>query len=82
MWEIRTNREMIKEMMKELDERKAIGPKEVSAYILKECKQEMAQPIYDIIKCSLKIRIVLKVWKKPAIKPIFKNRNKEEPFNY
>ena len=48
MLEIRINREEIEEMMKELKERKAIGPDEVSGYILKECRQEMAEPIHDI----------------------------------
>ena len=47
MWEIRISREEIEEMMKELDERKAIGPDGVSGYILKECRQEMAEPIHD-----------------------------------
>ena len=41
-------------MMKELDERKAIGPDVVSGYILKECRQEMAEPIPDIIECFFK----------------------------
>ena len=36
MWEIGINRKEIEEMMKELDERKAIGPDEVSGYILKK----------------------------------------------
>ena len=41
-------------MMKELDERKAIEPDRVSEYILKECRQEMAESIHDIIECSIK----------------------------
>ena len=41
-------------MMKELDERKAIGPDGVSGYILKECRQEMAEPIHDIGECFIK----------------------------
>ena len=36
MWEIKINREEIKEMMKELDEKKAIGPDGISGYILKK----------------------------------------------
>ena len=60
MWEIRINRKEIKEMMKKLDERKAIGPYGVSGYILKECRQEMAEPIHDIIECSIKIEKVPK----------------------
>ena len=34
--------------MKELDEKKAIGPDGVSGYILKEGSQEMAEPIHSI----------------------------------
>ena len=41
-------------MMKELDERKAIGPDGVSGYILKECRQKMVEPIHDTIECSIK----------------------------
>ena len=49
MCEIRISQKEIKEMMKELYERKAIGPVGVSEYILKECRQEMAEPIHAII---------------------------------
>ena len=35
MWDININREEIKEMMKELDEKKAIRPNGVSGYIFK-----------------------------------------------
>ena len=51
MWEIKIS----SEEMKELNERKAIGPDGVSGYILKECRQEMAEPIHDIIECSIEI---------------------------
>ena len=54
MWKIRINREQIKEMMKELSERKAIGSDWVSGCILKECRQEIADEINDLIGCSLK----------------------------
>ena len=55
MWEIWISKKEIEDMMKELDERKAIGPDGVSGYILKECRQEMAEPIH-IIECSIKTR--------------------------
>ena len=54
MWEIKISKKEIEEMMKEVDERKAIGPDGVSGYILKECRQQMAEPIHDIIECSIK----------------------------
>ena len=40
--------------MKELIERKAIGPDRIAGYILMEYRQEMAEPIYYIIGCSHK----------------------------
>ena len=47
MWEIRINREKIKEMVKKFDERN------VSRYILKGCRQEIVEPTHDIIECFL-----------------------------
>ena len=47
MWEIKINREEIKEIMKSLDQKKAIEPDGVSGYILKDCKKEMVEPIHD-----------------------------------
>ena len=38
MWGIKISKKEREEMMKELDERKAIGPDGISGYILKECK--------------------------------------------
>ena len=81
MWEITINREVIKEMMKKLEERKAIGPDEVSRYILKECK-EMAEPIHDIIECSFKTVKVPKEWKRADILSIYKKKGEKEPLTY
>ena len=51
-------------LTQELDEKKAIGPNRVLGYILKECRQERAEPIHDIIECSLKTGKVPKEWKR------------------
>ena len=66
MWEIRIEREEIKEMMKKLDERKTIGPDGVSGYILKD----------DVIECSIKTGKVLKDWKRADIMPIYEKWKK------
>ena len=49
---------------------------------LKECRQEMVEPIHDIIECSIKTEKSLKNRKRADIMPIYKNENKEEPLNY
>ena len=56
--------------MKKLDESKAIGPDGVLWYILKECRQKLAEPIHDVIESSIKTGIVPKEWKKADIMPI------------
>ncbi|MPD02695.1 hypothetical protein E2C01_098291 [Portunus trituberculatus] len=58
--------------MKELDEKKGMGPDEVSGRILKECRGELASPIY-IIKCSTENGTVPVEWKRAEV---------EEPLNY
>ena len=68
--------------MKEFKKRKAIGPDRLSGYILKDFKQETAELIYDIIEWCLKTGKVPKEWKRADIMPIYKNGNKNEPFNY
>ena len=50
---LKNHRDEIKEI-KKLNKKKAIGPNGVSGYILKECRQEMTEPIHDIIECSLR----------------------------
>ena len=43
---------------------------------------EMAEPIHDIIECSIKTEKVPKEGKRADIMPIYKNGNKEEPLHY
>ena len=55
---------------------------EYQGYILKECRQEMAQVIDDKMECFLKTEKVLKEWKRADIMPVYKNGNKKEPLNH
>ncbi len=68
--------------MEELEERKVTWPNGVSGFILKECRKQLIEPVYDIIKCSLSTGRVPKEWKRAGIVPIYKNGKKEEPLNY
>ena len=42
----------------------------------------MAEPIHDIIECSIKTEKVPKEWKRADIMTIYKNGDKKEPINY
>lgn len=68
--------------MEELGIRKAMGPGEVNGWILKECREEMEEPIWDTINSFLKKGKVLQNWKRANMVPIYKEGNKMEPLYY
>ena len=82
MDEIIIHKQEVYNLMEKLEEEKAMGPDEVSGNILKMCKEELIDPIYDIINCSLESGKVPREWKRAEIVPIYKSGRKEEPLNY
>ncbi len=82
MEEVIVNKDEIFKIMEEIEVRKVIRPNGVSDLILKECKNELVGPIYDIIKCSVATGKVPREWKRAEVVPIHKSGNKEEPLNY
>ena len=61
---IQVERKEIKRLLEELDARKAMGPDEVNGWILKECREEMEEPIWEIINSSLKEGKLPEEWKR------------------
>ena len=80
--DIKVEKEEIKRLLEKLDGRKAMGPDEVSGWILRECKDQLVDPIWDIVKSSLQEGRVPREWKRANIVPIFKGGSKMEPLNY
>ena len=72
----------VKEMMKDLDVSKALGPDGVSNWIMKECNEQLAVVIHNIIVCSFKEGKVPLDWKRANIVLIYKGGSKENPLNY
>ena len=72
----------IHKLLGELEVRKATGPDGVSNWILRECKDQLADKIHSLIECSLKEGKVPLDWKRANVVPIFKSGKKEEPLNY
>ena len=79
---ITVERNEIKKLLEELNTRKAMGPDEINGWILKECKEELEEPIWEIINSSLTEGKVPKEWKRANIVPLYKGGNKMEPLNY
>ena len=82
MQDIKVDRQEIRKLLENLDVRKAIGPDDVSGWILKECRDQLVEPIWDIIDSSLKEGKVPKEWKRANIVPIYKGGDKTDPLNY
>ena len=82
MQEIQVERQEIKDLLEKIDTRKAMGPDGVNGWILKECREQLEEPIWDIITSSLKEGKVPKEWKRANIVPIYKSGNKMDPLNY
>ena len=73
---------MTLQLGRNLDGNKAIGPDGVSGHIIKECREQLIEPIYDIIKCSIETGEVPSEWKRADIIPIYKGGKQDEPLNY
>ena len=58
-----------------------MGPDEVNGREIKECRQEIEEPIWDTINSSLKEGKVLSE-SRANIVPIDKEKDKREPLNY
>ncbi len=74
--------EEILKMMEELEVNKATGPDGVSNWILKECREQLADKIHSQVVTSLSQGRVPKDWKRANITPIYKRGNKENLLNY
>ena len=76
------DKEELMSIMRKLDGRKAMGPDAVSGQVLKECSEELLEPLHNIINCSINTGKVPKEWKRADIVPIYKSGDKQEPLNY
>ncbi len=79
--EIKTSVE-VKNMLEDLDVRKAMGPDGVSSWILKECSSQLVSVLHNIISTTLVKGRVPIHWKWVDITTIHKTGSKEDPLNY
>ena len=82
MKEIEVTKNEIMEHLSNLDVRKSHGPDDIANWILKECRNELADEIHNLINRPLKDGKVPEDWKRANIVPIYKGGSKEEPTNY
>ena len=76
------DREEVLRRLKEIDVNKAMGPDQVSGWVLKNCAEELSWPICELYKKSLEEGYVPGKWKEAQIVAIHKGGSREEPLNY
>ena len=82
MQDIVVTKRDIENIITKLDANKSMLPDGVHGKVLKECKEQLMDPILDIIKSSIESGQVPREWKRANIVPIYKNGCKMEPLNY
>ena len=59
-----------------------MGPDGISGNTLKECRDELIEPIFEIIRYFLDSGKVPMEWKRAEVVPIYKSGGRDEPLNY
>ena len=75
-------REMVRKEIDKLKKTKSPGPDDIFPRILKECKEQLDEPIARIFRNSLDTGTVHRLWRQANVVPIFKKGDKAECSNY
>ena len=76
------SREVVSKKIDELKKTKSPWPDNILPRILKECREELIEPIVMIFRKSLDIGVVPRLWRHSNVVPIFKKGDKAESTNY
>ena len=79
---INIDKEMVRKEIDKLKKTKSPGPDDIFPRILKECKEQLDEPIARIFMKSLDTGIVPRLWRQANVVPIFKKGDKAEGSNY
>ena len=76
------SREIVRKEIDRLKKTKSPGPDNIFPRILKECKEELSEPLTKIFRKSLDTGVVPRLWRQANVVPIFKKGDKAESSNY
>ena len=79
---IRIDKTDVERRLQKINVNKAMGPDQMSGWVLKHCAEELSWPICQVFRKSLEEGYVPKKWKEAQIVAIHKGGSKEVPLNY
>ena len=79
---VEVTREHVEHLLKAVDPKKATGPDDVSAQVLKHCAFELSGPLTKVFRACLMENIWPSVWKEARVVPIHKKSSRNDPRNY
>ena len=80
--DIDINMTSVRKILQELKQNKSPGPDGIHNRVLYEIRDEIAQPLTDLFRCSLDTGELPSEWKIANITPIYKKGRKADPNNY
>ena len=80
--DIDINMTRVRIILQELKQNKSPGPDGIHNRVLYEIRDEIAQPLTDLFRCSLDTGELPSEWKIANITPIYKKGRKADPNNY
>ncbi|KAK8748335.1 hypothetical protein OTU49_016085 [Cherax quadricarinatus] len=80
--DIHTDEEEVKKLLRDIDTSKAMGPDNISPWVLREGADMLCVPLTTIFNTSLETGQLPEVWKTANIVPIFKKGDRKEALNY
>ena len=72
----------VKSLLRKVNPNKSAGDDGIHPRILKECADQLAEPLCKIFRLSVDTGIVSKSWKCATVTPIFKSKDRSLPENY
>ena len=80
--DIEVHQERVRKLLQGINTKKAIGPDDVSPFILRKCACELAGPLTSLFQMCLEEHTWPTIWKQARVVPVHKKRSKADPGNY
>ena len=72
----------VEKVLKDIDDRKATGPDNISPRVLKKCAKELSSPLVTIFASCLEEGKWPAAWKEANVVPVHKRESRSDPQNY